>query len=155
MTIVQQVFLLTTPSTTVYSNPTTVVKQLPPVITQLVSPRAPRDTTKYIDITLQPSDYSLLIPYPTDDLPDSFDPFNPPTTTDSSIFIPPITADIPITIDAPFTIGGQSRQPKTTIIYTTINPPTTYKLPPSTTVITIFSTLNPTVCNNRPQATNS
>jgi hypothetical protein len=104
-TIIQLVPLPTAPPTTVYLSQTSIIKQLPPIITQRVSPRAPQDqdTTVFIDITLEPSDYSQLIPYSTDDLPDTWDPFNPPSTTSTST----------VSVDAPFTIGGGI--PKTTI----------------------------------------
>ncbi|KAE9369321.1 hypothetical protein N431DRAFT_510878 [Stipitochalara longipes BDJ] len=143
-TVIVQVPSPTSTSTSYYFNPMTIEEEppwTPPALTtQQVSRRAPEDTTVFIGITLEPSDFSSLIPFPTNSIPDSFDPFNPPTST------------------IPFTIGGgrpktTTIQPLTTTIYTTINPPTVVNRPPPSTVITIFSTLAPTVCINRANPT--
>ncbi len=126
------------PTAAPYSWPTSVYDTegatwIPPAYTtKLVAGRELKDTTITIGITLQPSDFDLLIPFPTNSIPDSFDPFNPPTTT---------------------------VQQRTTTLYTTLKQSTAVNRPPSTTLITIFSTLSPapTECvirGNPPTANN-
>jgi len=176
--VILQVPSPTSVSTSYYYNPTTISEEPRwtslAQTTQGVIHRAPDDTTVVIGITLQPSDYSSLIPFLTDSAPGSFDSSNPPPSTDiftatefstitelpssvdivyttqvSTITKIPTSTEAPVSIDQPFTIGGgrpktTTIQPGTTTIYTTLRQPTVTIQPLTTT---LYTTLRQTTIN--------